>query len=153
MWVAVEDDGGYGAAVAAAWVLPDGRIEVDGWLFDDWDTALDHVGDLSAVRQIRQLLVGASVLTRVPPGTVPAPEPAGTRETRVGLALFRDLVLGGELVHDNTLQLDAAVDAARVRETETGLVLVRGHGPTHLVKAVVWALAAAHKPAPIARVY
>ena len=47
-----------------------------------------------------------------------------------------------------TYELDNAVQAARVREAATGLVLV-ARGPTHLVRAIVWAVQAAHKPANI----
>ena len=52
----------------------------------------------------------------------------------------------GQLVHDLvTGELDETIALAQVRENANGLVLV-GRGPTHLVKAVVWALAAAHAP-------
>jgi hypothetical protein len=153
IWVAVEDDRGFGGGVAAAWELPDGRIEVDGWLFDDWDSALDQVGELAGIRPIRELLVGASLLDRVPAGVSPAPKPAGSRETRVGLALLRDLAAAGELVHDGTVVLDGAVAAARVKELESGLMLERDRGPTHLVKALAWAVNAAHRPAPAPAIY
>jgi hypothetical protein len=153
LWVAVEDDFGKGAAVAAASVLDDGRIEVDGWRCQDWDTALADAAALGEHRRIRKLLVGASMLSRVPPGTVPPPEPAGSRETRPGLALFRDLAAGGMLVHDvTTRHLDDAVGQAQVKEQAAGLALT-SRGPTHLVRAAVWAVQAAHKPAPLPAVY
>ena len=148
LFVAVEDDWGNGAAVAAAAVLEDGRFEVDGWLCQDWDAAILDVQRLGAVRRIRQLLVGASMLNRVPLGTSPPAEPAGLRETKVGLALLRDLAANGMLVHDDTHNLDEAVALAQVRELSTGLQLVPG-GSWHLVKALVWAVNAAHKPARV----
>src|SRR4029077_14866200 len=80
VFVAVEDDYGLGAAVAAAARTADGRIEVDGWHCPDWDAALDDARRLGGSRQIRQLLVGASMLAKVPPETVPPPVPAGARE-------------------------------------------------------------------------
>src|SRR4029077_16767817 len=66
-WVALEDDYGLGAAVAAVGKLPDGRLEVDAWACPDWDTAVVELQRLAAVRPVRQLLVGASLIDRVPP--------------------------------------------------------------------------------------
>jgi hypothetical protein len=148
VWVAVEDDVGYGAAVAAAGRLPDGRLEVDGWLRADWESAMADVAALAALRPIRHLSVGASLADRVPTGIGPAPKLAAAKETRVGLAILRDLAVSGGLAHDNTPDLDEALGLARVRETATGLVLVAA-GPIHLIKALVWATAAAARPARI----
>jgi hypothetical protein len=153
LFVAVEDNFGNGAAVAVAARLDDGRLEVDGWLCDDWDSALLDVQRLGALRRIRLLLVGASMFSRVPAGTVPPPRPAGTNETRVGLPLLRDLAAGGMLAHDErTTELDQAVQGARVRELSYGLALEQT-GTTHLVKALVWAVNAAHRPAPVPVVF
>jgi hypothetical protein len=145
VWVAVEDDFGMGAAVAAVARLADGRLEVDGWLCADWDSALADVEALGQVRQVRQVIVGASLLDRSPRLATPA---AG-RETRIGLALLRDLAVNGQLAHDaSTYDLDRAIEAAQVRESATGLILT-ARGPTHLVRAAVWALQAAHKRVPV----
>jgi hypothetical protein len=153
LYVAVEDDFGLGAAVAAAVRLPDGRIEVGGWLCPDWDAALDDVAGLGARRRIRHLQVGASMLARVRPGTVPPPRPAGGTETRDGLSLLRDLATSRQLVHDiDTAELDGAIAAAQVREASTGLRLMPS-GKPYLVKALVWAVSAAHKPVPEPGVY
>jgi len=74
--------------------------------------------------------------------------PAGGAQTRVGLAVFRDLAAGGQIVHDvNTRDVDEAIAATDVREAPSGLLIVRG--PRYLIHAVVWAVAAAHKPAPV----
>jgi hypothetical protein len=149
LFVAVEDDYGEGAAVAAAALLGDGRIEVDGWLCPDWDSAMSDAERLAGGRQVRQLLVGASMLNRVPAELYPRPQPAGSRETRAGLPLLRDLAAGGVLAHDETTsELDQAVTQAQVKELSTGLALA-ATGDTHLVKALVWAVNAAHKPAPL----
>jgi hypothetical protein len=149
IWVALEDDYGLGAAVAAVGRLEDGRLEVDAWRCDDWDTAVAEVLRLGASRPIRQLLVGASLLDRVPPGTVPTPQRAGGTETRTGLALLRDLAVNGQIVHDvTTFELDDALQVAQVREAPTGLFLV-ARGQTHLVRAAVWAVQGAHRPAPV----
>jgi hypothetical protein len=153
LYVAVEDNYGHGAAVAAASVLDDGRLEVDGWLTEDWDTALDDVRLLGVTREIREILVGASMFDRVPSLMVPAPTPAGGAETRPGLAVFRDLCANGLVVHDTTTrELDEAVTGARVKEGVLGLTLVPG-GSRHLVNALVWAVGAAHKPVPVGAVY
>ena len=59
----------------------------------------------------------------------------------------------GQLVHDETTHdLDQAVGLAQVRLAPTGLFLV-ARGPTHLVRAAVWAVAAAHKPAPVPAIH
>jgi hypothetical protein len=93
------------------------------------------------------------MLSRVPPGTAPPPSPAGGAETRLGLPLFRDLAAAGVLVHDDTtVELDQAVQQAQVKELSTGLSLLPV-GDTHLVKALVWAVHAAHKPAPMPAVF
>ena len=68
-------------------------------------------------------------------------------EARAGLALFRDLAAGGQLVHDDTAELDMAVNQTQVRESPSGLQIARG--PSHLVKAVAWAVQAAHRPARV----
>jgi hypothetical protein len=111
------------------------------------------VAALAAARTVRHLTVGASLRDRVPAGTgSPAPVTAGARETRVGLAVLRDVALAGGLVHDVTPDLDEALSVARVREGVTGLALVQA-GATHLVKALVWAVAAAAKPAKVPAVH
>lgn len=151
LWVAVEDDFGLGAAVAAATRLDDGRIEIDGWLCRDWDSALADVARLGQLRQIRQLQIGASMHSRVPRGS--GAVLAGTKETRIGLALLRDLTASGSIVHDHTTaELDQALATAQVRETPSGLQLAP-RGPTHLIRAAVWALNAAHRPAKVPAIH
>ena len=147
VWLAVEDDYGLGAAVAAVGQLEDGRLEVDGWLRPNWDQALADVQALAEVRPVKRLLVGASLGDRVPKGVRAGL--AGAMETRLGLALFRDLVIGGVVAHDEgTHELDQAIVTAQVREAPSGLFLL-ARGPTHLVRASVWAVQAAHKPSKV----
>jgi hypothetical protein len=152
LFVAVEDNFGNGAAVAAAAELDDGRIEVDGWLCSDWDTAIADVELLGADREIRALLVGASLLDRVPETMFPLPEPAGGAEMRVGLPVFRDLAAAGRITHDVNAELDQAVGTAQVKELSTGLSLVPA-GPWYLVKALAWAVGAAHARVPEPVIY
>jgi hypothetical protein len=146
VWVAVEDDFGFGAAVAVVGRLDDGRLEVDGWLCRDWDTAIADVQRLD--RPVRELLVGASLHDRIPPEMVPRPRLVGSTQTRVGLSLIRDLVAGAQLVHDEvTEDVDGALASTQVRTTMAGLI-VAASSHSHLVRAVVWAIGAAHKPTP-----
>ena len=154
VYVALEDDYGFGAAVACVGRLEDGRLEVDGWLRDDWDTAIADVHRLATVRTIRELHVGASLLDRLPPNSgLPRAKPAVATHTRVGLALVRDLVAGGELVHDETTRdLDSALAVAQVRESPSGLQIV-ARGPTHLLRAVAWAVTAAHRRVPVPTIH
>jgi hypothetical protein len=153
LFVGLEDDYGLGAAVGAVARLPDGRLEVDGWLRGDWDSAIDDVERLAAARPIRRLLVGASLVDRLPPGMRGQATPCSSTQTKAGLALLRDLALGGVLVHDvSTGELDQTLELATVKESAAGLWLV-AKGPTHLVRAVCWALVAAHRPAPVPAVH
>jgi len=147
LFVAIEDNYGVGAAIAAASRLEDGRIEVDGWTHDDWETAMLElqVLMLRSDRPVKHLLVGKSLMAAVPSGTVPAPKPAGAAETRLGLPLLRDLAAGGMIVHDEQPVLDQAVTQALVREGSTGLALLPV-GKPYLVKALCWAVNAAHQP-------
>jgi hypothetical protein len=152
LYVAVEDDYGLGAAVGVACRLDDGRVELDGRLCPDWESALDYVARLGEWRQIRSLQIGASMLARVPVGLSPPPAAAGTRETRSGLALLRDLAAAGEVVHHDTPELDRAMAMAKVREAPSGLYLLEDC-PRHLIHATVWALQAATQPVPVGVIY
>jgi hypothetical protein len=146
IWIALEDDYGVGAAVACARRLADGRLEADGWLRADWDSAIADVQALAGAQAIRRILVGASMFDRVPADLRRIAEPRAGAATRSGLALLRDLALNGNVVHDAvTGELDDTLALTMVRESPTGLFLV-ARGPTHLVRALVWALAAAHRP-------
>jgi hypothetical protein len=150
VWAALEDDAGLGAAAAFVSKTADGRLELDGCRCETWDEAVAQVEAVAAVRPLRALHVGASLIARVPRGFSPPPSRAGGTETRTGLPLLRDLALGGMLVHDGERRdLDRAVALARVKEMPSGLFLIPGHGAPHLVKALVWAVSAAHRPTPV----
>jgi hypothetical protein len=147
VWVAVEDDLGWGAGIAVVGRLDDGRLEIDGWTRQNWNDAIDDVQRLG--RPIRELLIGASMLDSVPAGMTPRPRPAGSTQTRIGLALLRDLVVNGQLVHDETTdELDDIFAGAQVRPSPAGLQLATAKD-VHLLKAAVWAIGAAHKPTPV----
>jgi hypothetical protein len=149
VWLAVEDDYGLGAAVAAVRRTADGRLELDGWLRGDWNSAIADVQALAGVLTVRRLLVGASLAANVPAGLRTITEPRTGAAVRPGLSLLRDLVMSGGVVHDvTTRDLDETLAVASVRETQSGLLLL-SRGPTHLVRAAVWALQAAHRPAVV----
>jgi hypothetical protein len=153
VWVAVEDGLGLGAGVAVAARLPDGRLEVDGWLCQSWDAAMVSVAALLDQRPCKGLLVGASLVDRVPAGMRPAPDRAGATEVRTGLPLLRDLVATGALIHDvDTVALDVEMESAKVRVGPGGLTLIPGGHP-HLVRAAAWAVQAAHRRTRIPAVY
>ena len=153
IFVALEDDYGLGAAVAAVARTDDGRLEVDGWLRADWDSAIADLERLAAGRRVRALLVGSSLLDRLPSGAAGQAKGVGPAQTKAGLALLRDLAHSGAIVHDaTTVELDQAIALATVKESPSGLYLV-AKGPTHLVRAVSWALAAAARPAPVPSIH
>ena len=154
IFVALEDDYGQGAAVAAACILDDGRIEVDGWTCETWDDAVLDVQRLSLHRKLRELHVGGSLMDRVPSNVgLPRARAAVSTNTRAGLALLRDLVATGGVVHDEaTDELDEALAQAKVKQHVTGLFLIQ-HGPTHLLRALAWAVQAAHRPARVPGVH
>jgi len=144
--VAIEDDYGKGAAVGAVAPVGDGRFEVDGWACDGWESAIASVKRLAIFREVREVHIGASLEHEVPRDwSLPPAQLVGMAEARTGLAVFRDLANSGLLVHDDTVELDQALLAAQVRETTSGLEVATA--PRHLVKAVVFALQAAHRPA------
>ena len=80
-----------------------------------------------------------------------APRPVGMTESRAGLAVFRDLAASGMLAHEETPELDTAIAQTQVKESPSGLVIARG--PAHLIKAVVWAVLAAHRPARVPAIH
>ena len=137
LWVAVEDDYGRGAAVAAVADLGDGLLEVDGWLSADRDSALAEARTLLEAHPFPGSLIVGSSFT-VERGV----DRAGAAETRFGLPLLRTLTASARLVRDETPELDEQLGAVRVREVSGGLGLVHG-ARSDLVRAAAWALRAA----------
>ena len=144
VFVAVEDHYGRGAAVAAVAPLVDGRYELDAWLVDDWSLASADIAALFAARVRGELVVGPALMSDVDPGY--GPTPATPTETRAGLALLRQLVASGLVVHEGRADMDQ-LTSVHVKELPTGLTLVAGHR-ADLVRAAAWALLAAHQSAP-----
>ncbi|HKY65097.1 MAG TPA: hypothetical protein VJM49_01945, partial [Acidimicrobiales bacterium] len=142
LWVAVEDNYGNGAAVAAVADLGDATFEVDGWTCEHRDEAIASAQALIASWSSPvTLLVGSSLSHRRGRVTSPA-------DTRFGLPLVRSLVGQGRIVHDDTPELDEQLADVRVRQMPGGgLSLVPGPR-SDLVRAVAWALRAATVPVP-----
>jgi len=153
VYVGLEDDFGRGAGVAAVARLDDGRLEVDGWTCTDWDQAVADVVRLAWAREVAEVHVGASMLDRLPAdGSLAGVRPALSKQTSAGLSLVRDLAVSRRLVHDlTTVELDEVLAQTQVRESPVGLQIARGHRA--LVKALAWAVGAAHKPSKTPAVY
>jgi hypothetical protein len=149
VFVAVDDDYGRGAAVAAVARAEDGRFELDGWLVDDWAAAFADVELLAGVRDRVELVVASSLVDQVEPRY--RPKVMVPADTRAGLALLRQLVSTGQVCHDRAVELEV-LTAVHVRETPTGLSLVPGVR-ADLVRAAAWALLAAHRAPPIPAIH
>ena len=145
LWVAVEDNYGHGAAVAAVASLGADVFEVDGWLcVDRFGAVAEAEALIAGHRSPATLILGAS-LDRARRSCVRA----SSAETRYGLPLLRSLVAQRRLVHDDTPELDEQFAAVRVREVIGGLHLVGGKR-SDLVRATCWALreAVVRRPSP-----
>lgn len=144
VWVAVEDNFGHGAAVAAVALMDDDRFEIDGWLCESRDHALrDARATLHDYETTGRLILGGSIAYNQDC------ERAGATETRIGLPLLRSMLAAGRIVHDDTPELDEQLHKVRVREVMGGLALVSGER-SDLVRATTWALHAAtvRRPEP-----
>ncbi len=143
IFVAVEDHAGFGAAIAAVCVQPDGRLGLDGWLVSSWALTLEHLRALQRTHDRFSLQVGASLLGRLPPGL--RGRPATSTTSRWTLPLVRELVAAGAVVHEDRPELDEQIETVHVVETVGGLAVVSGTR-SDLLRAASWALAAAHQP-------
>ena len=150
VFVAVEDDYGRGAGVAAVVRHQDGRLEVDGWECEDWDTRDP----------------GRAPLVRVP-GDPRAPrrrvdDRPGARRTRCCRFRSRRSTRRPRRGCRRSATSPPAGSSSMTRRpaTWTGRsrrrwcgsrrrVCRSRRGRRHLIKAVAWAVAAAHKPARV----
>jgi len=140
VWVAIEDNYGQGAAVAAAGRLEGERFELGGWTTESWALALDDAQALVRARPGSKLVVGPAVAARVT-DLRPRPARMGSLETRLGLALLRDLTAGGLVVHDaDTAALDEQIEGARVRPVPGGGLAFISSRRADVLRAAVWAL-------------
>jgi hypothetical protein len=142
--VAVEDDLGRGAAAAAASLTSDGRVVIGGHWFTTLREAVDWAEDTADAAEDVLLLAGASITEDPELEDLDVPvEPAGSRETRAGLATFRQLARSRRLAHDAGSEVTRSVLDARVPPNVTGdAMLVRGDA---LLRCVVWTVHRAHR--------
>lgn len=142
LFAAIEDWFGKGCAVAV--VARDGELfEIDAWTVDSWEQAVADVAAVYAGREHGRLLLGPSMWDRIGGSQVSA-RCVTSSDTRSGLALLRQLFAAGRVIHDTTPELDTQLQTAKVRELTSGMTLVPGRR-NDLIKAVVWALQAAHR--------
>jgi len=138
--VALEDWYGSGLGVVAAGLLDDGRVLVWGRLLARRSAGIQHATTLVANHPGSRLVVGSTLAADPDLGQVGAgePVPATAGHIRSGLALIRELLAAGRLVHDGGPDLADQVTHARVRQGPVGLVL--GRGRADLVRAACAAL-------------
>lgn len=140
LWVAVEDNFGHGAAVAAVALLEDDQFEVDGWLFE---SRADAMAAAEVTLEKYEDVPSRLIVSKLIPTAVSC-DRAAALETRQGLPLLRSMMAAGRIVHDDTPELEEQLERARVREISGGLGLVSRPGErTDLVRAATWALHAA----------
>ena len=149
IWLAVEDHGGLGAAVAAVCIQSDGRYGVDGWLTATWAEAMSDLRRLAAAHHSVKVQAGATLVHRLPPGM--RASAVTSTITRATLPLMRELVAGGQIVH-GSVELDEQVETVRVTEAIGGLNLVAGVR-SDLLRAASWALAAASRPRKVPSIH
>jgi hypothetical protein len=140
--VAVEDHAGLGAGITAVCIQADGKIGLDAWTCATWAGALTDLRQIYKTHETVKLFAGASILVRLPPGMRATP---GTSTlTRATLPLMRELIHGGEIVHDSA-ELDEQIETVRVSEAIGGLTAITGVR-SDLIRAASWALSAAYRP-------
>lgn len=144
-FVAIEDWFGRGASAAFAVGDDAGRFEVDGEACKSWDAAIEQARLFVVARPGSRLVVGANMRAQVPADfpNRSAMRGAGQTETHRALPLLRALVAAGQIVHDDTADLDAQVTAARVKPLPSGGLTLSSHGRSDLLRAALWALDAA----------
>lgn len=134
--VAVADNHGNGAAVAAVARYTDGLFEVDGWECASRRAAFESADALAASFR------GAAKVVRHVHATLGGGRPVresrfGPTDISRGLSSLRDSV--DLVVHDNTTELDGQMSALRVKESVTGQLAIVSVSRCD----IVWALAGA----------
>ena len=146
LWVAVEDNYGDGAAVAAAALRESGIVEVDGWLSGTLEDAmLDAKSVIAQYPSVpSKLYIGASVAKRYRQATA-----MGATECRQGLPALRAAINEGRVSHDGSSSaLAQQLMDVRVRAISGGLIIVPGKR-ADIVRALSWAMREAVAPAPL----
>jgi hypothetical protein len=154
--LAVEDWFGKGAAVAVVREAGDGQWIAAGWEFPRRSDAFARLGELAGQVPGCRLVVGATLVDEPALAELPIVEllTATGPRTRAGLALLREMVDGGRLIHDpaDGDELDDQLRSARVQRLSSGLSLVGGTR-ADLLRAVAWAVTVACAAEPVAAVH
>jgi hypothetical protein len=154
--VGVEDWFGKGAAVAVVRDAGGGQWIAAGWEFPRRPDAFARVAELVEQVPGSRVVVGATLVDEPALADLPIAEllTATGPRTRAGLALLRELVAGGRLIHDpaDGDELDDQFRGARVQRLSSGLSLVGG-ARADLLRAVGWAVTVACAAEPIAAVH
>jgi hypothetical protein len=154
--VAVEDWFGKGAAVAVVREAGGGQWIAAGWEFPRRGDAFVRVAELVEQVPGSRVVVGATLVDEPDLVGLPVAEllTATGPRTRAGLALLRELVAGGRLIHDpvDGDELDDQLRSARVQRLSSGLSLVGGTR-ADLLRATAWAVTVACAAEPVAAVH
>ena len=150
--IAVEDHAGAGAAAVAVGRTRDGRLYVQGDVFDRRGDAFGWARRIRGLYPTSRVLAGPSIVGDPDARNLHAKAPP-VADTRTGLPLLRDVVADGRLAHFLTPELGAQLAVARVTTGTSGLSLVPGPR-ADLVRATLWCLVAMeHNPPRIPAVH
>jgi hypothetical protein len=151
--IAVEDFDGHGcASVCVGEVDGDDRYYIEGKVHARRVDAFEWARALVGWYPSSRLLIGANILG-TPEAQDMLPQPAGGKETRIGLSLLRELLAEGLVAHCWSPDLAEQLSTARVTATSNGLTLVSGTR-TDLLRATLWALVSLeHEPALTPRIH
>ena len=140
--IVVEDNYGRGAAAVVAEPIDGGRIAVWGLAAatrtEAWQWAEMRAGE----RKGATLLTGPGLEADPAGAAIPVAVRAavGPTNLRHGLALLRESVRTGRVLHDGGSDLADQVTAARVTPTPSGGLGLHGAARVDMVRGVAWAL-------------
>lgn len=144
LWVAIEDNYGTGAAVAAVMETEDERLAVWGTTFESRAEAAQWIIAVADGVESAVLLIGAT-LAKDPvwDGIDIARRNHGREETGPALALLRELVSNRRVVHDGGFEMVTQIETLKVTQSPGGTLIPINRTRFDLAKAAAWALAAA----------
>jgi hypothetical protein len=149
--VGINDNYGEQAAVAIAALDVDGRVEVDGRLCETRSAAFAAAAAFVRRHPKARTVIGVTLRDAVP---VDYPNRhnlrvMGAQEAGRTLPAWRALFAEGRIVHTDTGDLDGQLAAARVYPLSGGGLGFANNGArVDLLKAALWAVAAAVNPPP-----
>ena len=140
--LAIEDNHGRGAAAIAARRTEAGPVVVWGAMFGSRPEAWRWCELRAAEVPGSALLTGPGLEADVDGAAIPvvSRQPVGPQNLRHGLALLRESVAGGRLVHDGGPALTEQMAAVRVIPAASGGLSITGHARSDLIRAAGWAV-------------